>query len=507
MSPELSHLLPYGTEVQAALQLWVPEQRWYGSKGRDADLRIVAATELTDREPGLVIRVLLVQSDLPDGTVELHQVPLVFRREKSSDSGLIATIGQAPDQWYLYDGPHDVAYCAALLRAVYDSTDVGGAGLVVSARRLADAGRAPESITGEVLKGEQSNTSIIYRLRDATNNELSPLICKVFRRLHAGDNPDVVLQSGLWEAHCDRVPRPVGYLRGQWTQPESATADSAASGAPGALAVEEPRLVTGHLAFVQEFLPGVEDAWRVASRAVESGTDFTAEAFALGVATAQVHSTLAECFATIDADRAIIESVLASITRRRQQAEALAPQLLEVAPQIDAILASASGTQWPILQRIHGDYHLGQVLRASERGWILVDFEGEPARPMIERSEPDLALRDIAGMLRSFDYAVGSHYHRTPVAGRNRDSIKPGESGASSWAAAAREAFLDGYHESSGFDPRSHPLLQVLVLDKALYEVVYEARNRPDWLPIPLAQIIDLTAGFTARTDSHEEIE
>lgn len=488
--PALSRLLPHFAEVEAALGPWVIEQRWYGSKGRNADLLIVAAAELTNREPGLLIRVLLVQSDLPDGAVELHQVPLVFRRERPSEVGLIAIVGQALDPWYLYDGPLDDAYCAALLRAVYDDTDVSGAGLVLSARRLTDSGPAPESITSGVLKGEQSNTSIIYRLRDATGGELPPLICKVFRMLHAGDNPDVVLQSALWEAHCDRVPQPVGYVSGQWTRPKSVLAESAEwSAAP----------VTGHLAFVQEFLPNVEDAWRVASRAVESGTDFTEEAFALGVATAQVHSTLATCFPTVEADLAIIESVLSSITSRRQQAEALAPQLLELAPQIDAILASASGTQWPTLQRIHGDYHLGQVLRASERGWILVDFEGEPARPMTERNEPDLALRDIAGMLRSFDYAVGSHYHQTS------ETVE--SAAESTWAASAQEAFLDGYYKASGFDPRSHPLLQVLVLDKALYEVAYEARNRPDWLPIPLAQIVDLTAQLTSRTDSKQETQ
>ncbi|NQU37959.1 MAG: hypothetical protein HQ526_10250, partial [Actinobacteria bacterium] len=172
------------------------------------------------------------------------------------------------------------------------------------------------------------------------------------------------------------------------------------------------------------------------------------------------------------------------------------PQLRELTGNIDMILASASLAQWPTLQRIHGDYHLGQVLRAGDRGWILVDFEGEPARPMTERSEPDLALRDIAGMFRSFDYAVGSHYHRTAATiGGEQDS---------SWAVAAQQAFLDGYCEASGVDPRSSLLLQVLVLDKALYEVAYEARNRPDWLPIPLAQITALTANSATNsaTDS-----
>ncbi len=463
LTSELAAILPYFPEVEAALCRWVPDQRWYASKGRGGELRIVAGSTLPSPQIENQLAVLLIRCDFPDDESELYQVPVALRRDRSADSGYISSVGAESDRWHVYDGPQDMAYTSALLTALQGSasTAIGeSAGLTIEPHSIGKAAPTPEVVTSGILKGEQSNTSIIYQLRDADGTNLNPLICKVFRLLHAGENPDVVLQSGLWEAGCDRVPRPIGYLSGEWMD------------------------VVGHLAFMQEFLPGVEDAWRVALGAVAADSDFSEKAYALGAATAQVHATLADCFPTVPASDELVTSVLVSIQRRREVAEAIAPQLLEVQSELDRILATAADAPWPTLQRIHGDYHLGQVLWSNEYGWILVDFEGEPARPMAERSEPDLALRDIAGMLRSFDYAVGSHYHETHAAsGQARDS---------SWAGVAQTAFLDGYTHASGFDPRSSPLLRILVLDKALYEVTYEARNRPDWLPIPLSQVLEL---------------
>jgi maltokinase len=147
---------------------------------------------------------------------------------------------------------------------------------------------------------------------------------------------------------------------------------------------------------------------------------------------------------------------------------------------------------WPLLQRVHGDYHLGQALLVPERGWVLVDFEGEPLRPMNERDRPDVALRDVAGMLRSFDYAAGA---------------TPGI--AADWAPACRDAFVDGYLAESGVDIEVfRPLLDAFELDKAVYEAIYEARNRPDWLAIPLRGIEKLlssdreTGSGAARLDA-----
>jgi predicted trehalose synthase len=237
----------------------------------------------------------------------------------------------------------------------------------------------------------------------------------------------------------------------------------------------------GHLAFAQEFLPGVEDAWRVALAAVARGEDFSDRARALGRATAEVHATLAQALPTRAATEEDIRSVVEGMRGRLAAATNEVPSLAAFDRDVTRLFTAAAQGPWPVLQRIHGDYHLGQVLDAPGRGWVLLDFEGEPLRPLPERSRPDLPLRDVAGMLRSFDYVAGSW-----------EQSHPGRS-AAAWAGSAREAFLDGYAEGSGHDPRADAaLLEALEVDKALYEVVYEARNRPTWLTIPTTAIARL---------------
>ena len=147
---------------------------------------------------------------------------------------------------------------------------------------------------------------------------------------------------------------------------------------------------------------------------------------------------------------------------------------------------------------MHGDYHLGQVLQVPGRGWVLLDFEGEPMRPMGERSAPDLALRDVAGMLRSFDYVEGSlTLARSQTTGLDADARgldaqeDASDDRARAWAVSARTAFLAGYRAGSGAPPEG-ALLDALELDKAVYEAIYEARHRPAWLPIPLAAVARL---------------
>ncbi len=126
---------------------------------------------------------------------------------------------------------------------------------------------------------------------------------------------------------------------------------------------------------------------------------------------------------------------------------------------------------------MHGDLHLGQVLYTPSNGWVLLDFEGEPLRPITERRQRDVAVRDVAGMLRSFDYVSGA------IANDDSDTVRR-------WVIAAQQAFLDGYAETAGI-PRTDDdlLLQAFELDKAVYETIYETRNRPDWIGIPLAAI------------------
>jgi 1,4-alpha-glucan branching enzyme len=217
-----------------------------------------------------------------------------------------------------------------------------------------------------------------------------------------------------------------------------------------------------------------------------------------------VHELLAANLPTRPATAGVLGALADGLDRRVDWAIGQAPVLAGLAATAglrEAARAAAdvvrhlgddptdAGTGARVLQQVHGDYHLGQVLHAPERGWVLLDFEGEPLRPLAERLEPDLALRDVAGMLRSFDYAAGHASLGLP-------EDDPAVLAAQRWALQAREAFLAGYAERSGHDlDRDAALLRALELDKALYEVVYETRNRPDWVPNPVRAVRRLLGG------------
>jgi predicted trehalose synthase len=304
-----------------------------------------------------------------------------------------------------------------------------------------------------VLSGEQSNTSIIFRPEGGR-----PVICKLFRQVNAGINPDVELQSALASGGATFVPAAIGELRGTWTATNGES-------------------VTGSLAFAQEFFDGVEDAWRVALQAALAGDDFTASARALGESVAGMHVALAAEFPTVAPDAVVRSTIAAAWERRLTIALAEVPALTPYAERIRAVYSAAAAAEWPPLQRVHGDLHLGQVLHTPTNGWVLLDFEGEPLRPITERRSPDLAVRDVAGMLRSFDYVSGA------VAEDDGAAVR-------AWVIAAQEAFLDGYAATVGTGPAApDTLLAAFELDKAVYEAIYETRNRPDWIGIPLAAI------------------
>ena len=207
--------------------------------------------------------------------------------------------------------------------------------------------------------------------------------------------------------------------------------------------------------------------------AAREGRDFTEAAHDLGVAVAGVHAALAESLPGRPGTPRDAATARVVWRRRLAIASSEAPAVASRRAAIDALYDFAVQRQWPRLQRIHGDLHLGQVLAVPNGGWRLVDFEGEPLRPMTERDEPDIPLRDVAGMLRSFDYAGAVGGGADPAA----------------WALACREAFLAAYRGIPGAADIDDVLLRALVLDKAVYESIYESRNRPDWLPIPLAGI------------------
>ncbi|GAA1959185.1 maltokinase N-terminal cap-like domain-containing protein [Microbacterium deminutum] len=443
----------------ACLAAWMPKQRWYAAKGRSPRLRLVSswdAEPTADDAAVAQIRTFLVADEDARPAV-LYQVPVVARPTESVAADPTHVIGSPEPGTMFIDGPFDPAYAQALIRLVTLGGEARGSQMTATGHPSRHV-PPDEPRTATVLSGEQSNTSLIYRSTGM------PIICKVYRQLHPGLNPDIELPTALADDGSPHVPRAIGWIEGRWPNPETGNGS-----------------VTGSLASAQEFLPGVEDAWRVALRSAAHGEDFRDGAGDLGRATADVHVSLSELFPTRPALTADRESTATSWQRRLEIAIAELPSIAECRDAIEAVYAHAFELPWPPLQRIHGDYHLGQVLQVPGRGWVLLDFEGEPLRPMAERTAADLALRDVAGMLRSFDYVAGSI--------RLEDPDRAAAAG-SEWAGQAREAFTAGYAQRSRTDLEAlGPLLTALELDKAVYEAIYEARNRPTWVAIPLSAI------------------
>ncbi|WP_295850565.1 phosphotransferase [uncultured Microbacterium sp.] len=433
------------------LAVWMPRQRWYGTKGRDPRLTLVADWPLDAADA----RLLLVRDEAVQPAI-VYQVPVARRPEGSVPPGSLIGAAEAGLVWA--DATTDPAFTDALYALVTVGGEVGSdedgfRGIPLGAT----GGPAPSpQMTARVLSGEQSNTSIIYRPEGEEPG--LPVICKLFRQVNPGINPDVELQSALAAGGAAFVPGAIGEVRGIWMTPE---------GVP----------VSGSLAFAQEFFEGVEDAWRVALDAAAAGEDFADRAYALGTSVAGMHVALAEQFSTLDPSEADRSAVTGAWERRLTIALMEVPALRPYEEQIREVYARALAAKWPALQRVHGDLHLGQVLDTPSNGWVLLDFEGEPLRPIDERLQPDVAVRDVAGMLRSFDYVSGA------VADDDGEAVR-------AWVIAAQQAFLDGYADTTG-RPRSDddPLLEAFELDKAVYEAIYETRNRPDWVGIPLAAI------------------
>ncbi|ACQ79594.1 aminoglycoside phosphotransferase [Beutenbergia cavernae DSM 12333] len=456
------------------LTAWLPRQRWYRSAGVPPVLTRRGGFRLDDPAGRVGVEILVVSDDAAaadGGPSVTYQVPLTYRDSPlpgaehalvgTSEHGVLGTR-------YVYDAPHDPVYVAQLLallagrvgaqaQSLSDTPDPRFQGHAVTAGAL-------DLASSRVLTGEQSNTSVVCEITDDDDARSSAVVVKLFRTLAAGENPDVGVTAALTAQSSPHVPPVVGYVDGPWT--DASTGDE----------------VRGDLAVAQEFVPGAQDAWTLALRAARAGDDFTQQARDLGTMTAGLHADLARALGVTPTDDAARAWVATSMRDRLAEAVAADPPLASRRGAIEARLAAFAAAPWPDLQRVHGDLHLGQVLRAtapdgSAAGtWVAVDFEGEPLRPLAERARPDLALRDVAGMLRSFDYAAA-------------------EAPEDTWASAARAAFLDGYRSASGLDlAAAQTLLGALELDKAVYELTYELRHRPDWAWIPRAAIERLLA-------------
>ena len=429
----------------------------------------MSATSLTDTEPLLDLLVLAVS--FADGGPAQHYQLLLGRRQEARGELEHVTIGRVGGLC-AYDALWDHTASAWLLEAVRAGRTIGAVRFVPEA----GATLAPPGL-GRVMGAEQSNTSVVFGERT---------IMKLFRRLNPGVNPDLELHRAL---------RSVG-------SNEVAALQGAVEGTLGG----EPTT----LAMLQDFAGNSADGWAMALasvrdlfaeadlRADEVGGDFAGEAARIGETVAVVHAELAEALGTAERDPA---ELAAAWSARLDAAARDAPVL---APYVDAVRAvydAVAGLPEPILaHRVHGDLHLGQLLRTTH-GWLILDFEGEPSAPLHERRRPDSPMRDVAGMLRSFDYAAFFQLLSSDPRAFADDRTAPSPLlwHAKEWTARNRDAFCDGYAVRAGVDPRRHgPLLRAFELDKAVYEVVYETRSRPSWVPIPLSSIKRLTAGATS---------
>ena len=452
---------PHPPRLEDLLRSWLPEQRWYGGKGRViATVDVEWVTPMgapAGADPALSIHLVRVVDE--DGVQERYQLLLGWLAEEVPQRLEHAVIG-AVDGRIAYDAVHDTHATALLLRAIADNAGWQQVHCV-STQPLDTSG------SSRVVGVEQSNTSIIYG---------DDYILKLFRRVQPGLSPDLDITRALTEARCPSVPATLGWVEGE---------------------VDGQRTT---LAMLQAYIRSASDGWAMATASVrdlfaegdlhaaEVGGDFAAEAERLGVTTAQVHILMAQTLESGTVGAAESQSTARQMGERLDRAAGAVAELGPYAASIRAVYDAVGRRTLPVrVQRVHGDYHLGQVMRTRD-GWVMLDFEGEPARPLAERTELMSPLRDVAGMLRSLDYAA-----RHLLAERGGEPQLTYR--ATEWATRNRDAFCDGYAKAAGVDPREESeLLRAFELDKAVYEVLYEARNRPTWVSIPLSAISQLVS-------------
>jgi maltokinase len=460
------------TELETALAEFLPGQRWFAGKGRPVgEVRVEASVPLRTAHPSLHEVVAAVA--YADGGVERYHVPMGHDRgiearqltDRNPDAVILQTKG--PTGGVFYDAVRDER-----LGSVY--LDLLSRAANVDELRFYRAPEWTETLRGpgRLVGGEQSNSSLVFGNR---------LILKLFRRLGPGENPELEVTRALAAAGFEASVAPLGWIEG----------------------------LGSTLGILQRFYPGSVEGWRLAIERVadhygsEQGDpgNFAGEAGALGRLTAELHAAMAGALPKVAEGQPDLGRLSARLLGQLSQVVALVPQLAGHRDAIQEVYAKAeaAGGGSRYLQRIHGDYHLGQVLKVPEgQGrWVVIDFEGEPARSLEERRRLASPLQDVAGMLRSFDYAAFSPLvlgEDPDTPGPSREELARFEGPAAAWIEANRRAFLDGYLAVAGdaglaVGGDHELLLRAFELDKAVYEVMYEARHRPPWLQIPLGGI------------------
>ena len=471
--------------------LFVPyleRTRWFAGKGRPFTVSgVIRIGEVprADDAPPVVIQLVEVTYGDDEGGTELYQVPLVLYTDPESrlDHAFIGWWEEPEHGWvHAYDALHDRAAMANWLRAFDRAASEAGGNLYDSATGLAFHRLPGHDLDldahSTLFSGEQSNSSVAYG---------EDSLMKVFRKITPGVNPDIRVHDVLTRTGSDHIASLYGWL--DWIDRE---ADEEADGAG----------TTVQLAMIQQFLRTASDGWDLALssarnlfteadlHAFEAGGDFAGEATRLGEALREVHADLAEQFPTEQRGPEALTELADAMTARLEAALPIVPGLAQHADALRATYDKVRQLPGLDVQQIHGDLHLGQTLRTS-LGWKIVDFEGEPAKPLADRLLPDSPLRDVAGMLRSFDYAphvVERSFAEDDAGGAEQRAYRAAE-----WAHRNHNHFLVGY---SGGDltAEQRVLLDAYVADKAVYETVYETRNRPAWVEIPLAAMARIGA-------------
>jgi len=467
----------------------LPRQRWFGDKGRS-----IAAVNLRDCGAfGDRAWLVLVTVAFTDGVDETYAIPLVLDGAAVSPDALEATLeldGATTRAGDAFDQP---GFCLELLTAFERDAAVptahGGVVRFVRTDRYSPL-RGDGPLAPRRLTTEQSNTSVAYGSR---------LILKWLRRVKAGTNLDREVGSFLTlQARFPHVPPLAGAI-----EYVSAAGEVTTLGVLQGFVANQGdgwSWIVGHLrqlppARVDELsgpvfqelsgLGAVTGALHGALASDAESSDFAPEPITDADVTAWISRVAADLGRTSD----VVRARLADLPREiENDARALLAGQAALRARADDL--RALGVERCMKIRVHGDYHLGQALRTAP-GFVLLDFEGEPDRPLAERRRKQSSLVDVAGMLRSLDYAV--HAALSPA------SAPAGEP----WVRRASAAFLDGYLAELGrFPARLVPAsrstlaraLAVFELDKALYEVRYELDHRPAWLAIPLRGLTRLLA-------------